>query len=172
MILTMHGNLKHLYYIYSLSKTIFSELWRLFKSTKYTKGMHEIANIKIKKLPTVGEGGGGWHPPPPPTPPTRNARYATGGDEWIEIKNILEMMVSAKSAVTPRVRLSPFPRVETRFNTHNQNAFANAFWNAFLELLRLSSISQNHNYEYTVRPRKKQTPETKDAVTKCRGVWL
>ena len=49
-----------------------------------------------------------------------------------------------------RVRLSPFPRVESRFNTHNQNAFANAF----LELLRLSSISQNHDYEYTVRPRK------------------
>ena len=52
------------------------------------------------------------------------------------------------------VRLSPFPRVESRFNTHNQNAFANAFRNAFLELLRLSSISQNHDYEYTVRPRK------------------
>ena len=34
-----------------------------------------------------------------------------------------------------RVRLSPFPRVETRFYTHFQNAFANAF----LELLRLSS---------------------------------
>ena len=50
------------------------------------------------------------------------------------------------------VRLSPFPRVDTRFNTHNQNAFANAF----LELLRLSSISQNHDYEYTVRPRRKQ----------------
>ena len=53
-----------------------------------------------------------------------------------------------------RVRLSPFPRVESRFNTDNQNAFANAFRNAFLELLRLSSISQNHDYEYTVRPRK------------------
>ena len=52
------------------------------------------------------------------------------------------------------MRLSPFPRVESRFNTHNQNAFANAFRNAFLELLRLSSISQNHDYEYTVRPRK------------------
>ena len=52
------------------------------------------------------------------------------------------------------VRLSPFPRVESRFNTHNQNAFANVFRNAFLELLRLSSISQNHDYEYTVRPRK------------------
>ena len=65
------------------------------------------------------------------------------------------------SAFHPRVHLSPFPRVETRFNTHNQNAFANAFRNAFLELLRLSSISQNHDYEYTVRPRKKQTPETK-----------
>ena len=33
-------------------------------------------------------------------------------------------------------------------------AFANAFRNAFLELLRLSSLSQNHDYEYTVRPRK------------------
>ena len=54
----------------------------------------------------------------------------------------------------PWVRLSPFPRVESRFNTHNQNAFANAFRNAFFELLRLSSISQNHDYEYTVRPRK------------------
>ena len=54
---------------------------------------------------------------------------------------------------THRVRLSPFPRVETRFNTHNQNAFANAF----LELLRLSSISQNHEYEYTVRPNMSNT---------------
>ena len=74
-----------------------------------------------------------------------------------------------------RVRLSPFPRVETRFKTHNQNAFANAFRNAFLELLRLSSNSQNHDNEYTVRPRrkKKQTPETKgccDQVPGTRGV--
>ena len=38
---------------------------------------------------------------------------------------------------------SSFPRVETRFNTHYQNAFANAF----LELLRLSSISQYREYE-------------------------
>ena len=53
-------------------------------------------------------------------------------------------------SISQWVRLSPFPRVESRFNTHNQNAFANAF----LELLRLSSISQNHDYEYTVRPRK------------------
>ena len=73
------------------------------------------------------------------------------------------------------VRLSPFPRVETRFNTHNQNAFANAFRNAFLELLRLSSISQNHDYEYTVRPRrrKKNRPlKQRDAVTKCRGTFI
>ena len=55
------------------------------------------------------------------------------------------------------MRLSPFPRVESRFNTHIQNAFANAFRNAFLELLRLSSISQNHDYEYTVRPRKTES---------------
>ena len=66
----------------------------------------------------------------------------------------------------------PKIRVETCFNTHNQNAFANAFRNAFLELLRLSSISQNHDYEYTVRPRKKKKRPLKqrDAVTKCRGV--
>ena len=38
--------------------------------------------------------------------------------------------------------LSSFPRVETRFNTHSQNAFANAF----LELLRISSISQYRGY--------------------------
>ena len=67
--------------------------------------------------------------------------------------------------------LSPFPRVETRFNTHNPNAFRNAF----LELLRLSSISQNHEYEYTVRPRKKQTPETKgcscDQVPGCMTIY-
>ena len=69
-----------------------------------------------------------------------------------------------------RVRLSPFPRVETRFNTHNQNAFANAF----LELLRLSSISQNHDYElYSAsQKKKKQTLKQRDAVTKCQGVWL
>ena len=39
--------------------------------------------------------------------------------------------------------LSSFPRVETRFNTHYQNAYANAF----LELLRLSSnfiVSTSH----------------------------
>ena len=35
--------------------------------------------------------------------------------------------------------LSSFPRVETRFNTHYQNAYTRA--NAFLELLRLSSNS-------------------------------
>ena len=64
------------------------------------------------------------------------------------------------------VRLSPFPRVETRFNTHNQNAFANAF----RKLLRLSSISQNHDYEYTVRPRKNRPLKQRDAVSKCRGV--
>ena len=67
------------------------------------------------------------------------------------------------------LRLSPFPRVETRSNTHNQNAFENAFRNAFLELLRLSTISQNHEYEYTVRPRKKQTPETKGCCDQVPG---
>ena len=39
--------------------------------------------------------------------------------------------------VTFRLCLSFFPRVETRFNTHYQNAYANAFH----ELLRLSSNS-------------------------------
>ena len=61
-----------------------------------------------------------------------------------------------------RVRLSPFPRVESRFNTHNQNAFASAFRNAFLELLRLSSISQNRDYEYIQCVPEKRTPETKE----------
>ena len=69
------------------------------------------------------------------------------------------------------LRLSPLPGVETRFNTHNQNASANAFRNAFLELLRLSSISQNHEYGYTVRPRKKkkQIPETKGCCDQVQG---
>ena len=31
-----------------------------------------------------------------------------------------------------------FPKLETRFNTHYQNAYANAFRNEYLELLRLS----------------------------------
>ena len=75
------------------------------------------------------------------------------------MRNIHKTSHFAVSYECPRVRLSPFPRVETRFNTHNQNAFANAFRNAFLELLRLSSISQNHDYEYTVRPRKKKNPD-------------
>ena len=44
--------------------------------------------------------------------------------------------------------LSSFPRVETRLNTHYQNAYANAF----LELLRLSSISQYREYESRGRP--------------------
>ena len=47
-----------------------------------------------------------------------------------------------------RVRLSPFSRVESRLQTRFETP------NAFLELLRLSSLSQNHDYEYTVRPRK------------------
>ena len=38
--------------------------------------------------------------------------------------------------------LAVFSSLETRFNTHNQIAIRNAFRNAFLELLRLSSISQ------------------------------
>ena len=34
-----------------------------------------------------------------------------------------------------------FPKLGARFNTHSQNAYANAFRNEFLELLRLSSNS-------------------------------
>ena len=37
--------------------------------------------------------------------------------------------------------------VATRFNTHNQIAIRNAFRNAFLDLSRLSSISQYREYE-------------------------
>ena len=40
-----------------------------------------------------------------------------------------------------------FSSLETRFNTHNQIAIRNAFRNAFLELSRLSSISQYRAYE-------------------------
>ena len=41
-----------------------------------------------------------------------------------------------------------FPKsIEIRFNTHYQNAYANACRNAFLELLRLSSIYQYREYE-------------------------
>ena len=40
-----------------------------------------------------------------------------------------------------RLCLSSFPRVETCFNTHYQNAYTNAFRNAILELLHLSSNS-------------------------------
>ena len=43
--------------------------------------------------------------------------------------------------------LAVFNSLETRFNTHNQIAIRNAFRNAFLELLRLSSISQYREYE-------------------------
>ena len=43
---------------------------------------------------------------------------------------------------------SSLPRVETRFNFHYQNAYANAF----LGLLRLSSISQYREYESRGRP--------------------
>ena len=43
--------------------------------------------------------------------------------------------------------LAVFPSLETRFNTHNQIAIRNACRNAFLELLRLSSISQYREYE-------------------------
>ena len=43
--------------------------------------------------------------------------------------------------------LAVFPSLETRFNTHNQIAIRNAFRNAFLELSRLSSISQYRKYE-------------------------
>ena len=44
-----------------------------------------------------------------------------------------------------------FPKLETRFNTHYQNVYANAFRNEFLELLRLSSNS-NREYEPRGRP--------------------
>ena len=64
--------------------------------------------------------------------------------------------------------------LEIRFNTHNQNALANAF----LELLRLSSISQYHKYEsyvsrseiYSASQKKTKPLKQRDAVTKCRGV--
>ena len=36
-----------------------------------------------------------------------------------------------KKCINGRVRLSPFPRVESRFNTHNQNAFATPFETPF-----------------------------------------
>ena len=49
-------------------------------------------------------------------------------------------------------------------------AFANAFRNAFLELLRLSSLSQNHDYEYTVRPRKTD-PWNKGMLWPSAGVY-
>ena len=42
-----------------------------------------------------------------------------------------------------RLHLGCISSLETRFNTYNQNAFRNAF----LELLRLSSISQYREYE-------------------------
>ena len=58
------------------------------------------------------------------------------------------------------VRLSPFPRVESRFNTHNQNAFANAFQTPFSNCcvyhrsLRITITSIQCVPD-------KQTPETK-----------
>ena len=80
--------------------------------------------------------------------------------------NHIERSRWMKWLITIGVRLSPFPRVETCFNTHNQNTFANAF----LELLRLSSFSQNH--EYTVRPRKKKTvPWNKGMLWPSAGVY-
>ena len=70
----------------------------------------------------------------------------------------------------------PFPKSKTRFNTHNQHAFANAF----LELLRLSSISQYHECEsyvgrseiYSASQKKPQTRETKGRCDQVPGVWL
>ena len=56
------------------------------------------------------------------------------------INDPYHQMVSEKK-VWHRLCLSSLPRVETRFNTHYQNAYANTFRNAFLELLRLSSNS-------------------------------
>ena len=47
-----------------------------------------------------------------------------------------------------RSHLAVFSSLETRFNTHNQIAIRNAFRNAFLELLRLPSISQYREYEW------------------------
>ena len=80
------------------------------------------------------------------------------------------------------VRLSPFPRVESRFNTHNQNAFANAFRKRLSRIVAFiidlsESRLQNHDYRitYTVRPQKNRPLKQRDAVTKCRhgrGVWL
>ena len=55
---------------------------------------------------------------------------------------------------TCRLCLSSFPRVEARFNTHYQNAYMYMYMyaNAFLQLLRLSSISQYREYESRGRP--------------------
>ena len=69
------------------------------------------------------------------------------------------------------LRLSPFPRVETRFNTHNQNAFANAF----LELLRYHRSLRLTSMSIQCVPEKKQTPETKgrcDQVPRCMTVAI
>ena len=63
--------IRNIYIIfYSLSKTIFSELWRLFISTKYTKGMQKSYDRKHQnqKAPHRGRGKppAHTHPPPPP----------------------------------------------------------------------------------------------------------
>ena len=60
-----------------------------------------------------------------------------------------------------RVRLSPFPRVESRFNTHNQNAFANAFRNAFLDYCCVYHRSLRITITSIQCVPEKQTPETK-----------
>ena len=73
----------------------------------------------------------------------------SGGSITSQVFNSCEMYAVTKYL---RLCLSSFPRVETRFNTHYQNACANVFRNAFLEWLRLSLISQYREYESRGRP--------------------
>ena len=66
-------------------------------------------------------------------------------------------------------RLSPFPRVETRFNTHYQNAYANetpfSSCCVYHRSLSIASTSREEAYvgrwEIYSASQKKQTPETK-----------
>ena len=65
-------------------------------------------------------------------------------------QNNFAFIISTETCFWLKTRISTLAilsSLETRFNTHNQIAIRNAFRNAFLELLRLSSISQYREYK-------------------------
>ena len=57
--------------------------------------------------------------------------------QWIGFYRLDTKVVNDSSVRVSKAVFIIFPKLETRFNTHYQNVYTNAFRNVFLELLRL-----------------------------------